>query len=113
MKIITQPQPDLFPQGSNTTFYTIPPRDRDGIYKAEAIIPKREYPRKELGKILEEKKIRARQVRQQFMEDLKKLEKVPEDELKRSEEGIQNAIDECIKNLQTLADEKSLELMSI
>lgn len=68
---------------------------------------------KELGKILEDKKIRARQVRQQFMEDLKSLEKVPEDEQKRSEEAIQKAIDTCISNLQTLADQKSVELMSI
>lgn len=68
---------------------------------------------KELGKLLEEKKIRARHVRQNFLEELKLLEKVPEDEIKRSEELIQKHIDECIATLQSMADEKSLELMSI
>ncbi len=68
---------------------------------------------KDLGKLLEEKKIRARQVRQEYMEGVKNLEKVSEDDQKRSEEAIQKIIDEYIDKLDQASSEKQSELMII
>lgn len=68
---------------------------------------------KELRILLEEKKVRARQVRQKFMELIKDLEKVSEDEQKRSEEQVQKMIDECISNLDKISAEKEADLMAV
>ncbi len=65
---------------------------------------------KELGVMLEGFRIRARNVRQDYMQKVKALEGVPEDEQKMSEKRIQELVDANIKSLETIAAEKNQEL---
>jgi ribosome recycling factor len=68
---------------------------------------------KELGFLLEEKRIRARHVRQRYMEEIKSLDKVSEDDQKRSEERVQKMLDEHIAKLETLAKDKESDLLAV
>ena len=55
----------------------------------------------------------ARKVRREFRDELSLLEKVPEDDLKRSEEAIQKTLDEYIEKLEAAAAVKEKELLGI
>ena len=65
---------------------------------------------KELSEMLESFRVRARGVRQDYMQKVKALEGVSEDEQKMSEKRIQELVDANIKSLEALADEKDSEL---
>ena len=47
------------------------------------------------------------------MEELSAMDKVPEDEKKRSEEVVQDLVDNAIKNLETISQSKEEEIMSV
>jgi len=68
---------------------------------------------KDLNKILEDYRVKVRLVRQDYMQKVKGLEGVSEDEQKVSEEKIQKMIDESIKNLEEIASKKEEEILSI
>jgi ribosome recycling factor len=67
---------------------------------------------KELGKLVEEFKVRMRLTRQDFMQEVKSLDSVSEDEQKASQESIQKDIDSAIKDLESIAKEKEKDLLS-
>ena len=60
--------------------------------------------------MLEAFRVRARNVRQDYMQKVKALDGVPEDEQKASEKRIQELVDANIKSLEAIAAEKNLEL---
>lgn len=69
---------------------------------------------KQMYKELEESyRAHARRIRQEFREELKNIEKAPEDIVKKEEEKIQELLNECIKDLDNLAKTKESEIMSV
>lgn len=69
---------------------------------------------KELNGLLEEAKVKVRQnVRRKYMEELSSLEKVPEDDLKRSEQRVQELVDRAIKELEEVSKLKEVEIMAV
>ncbi|MEO6729351.1 MAG: ribosome-recycling factor [Candidatus Dojkabacteria bacterium] len=65
---------------------------------------------KELSTILEGFRVRARNVRQDYMQKVKALDGVSEDEQKASEKKIQELVDAIIKSLEELAADKNKEI---
>lgn len=65
---------------------------------------------KELDKMLEGFRVRSRGVRQDYMQKVKALEGVSEDEQKASEKKIQELVDANIKSLEALAKDKNSEI---
>ncbi|BCX13828.1 MAG: ribosome-recycling factor [Candidatus Dojkabacteria bacterium] len=68
---------------------------------------------KELRRLLEEYKIKIRQVRQDFLKDLGELDGVSEDEQKRDEKSIQKHIDDYIAKLDNIAKNKEESIMKL
>jgi len=68
---------------------------------------------KELGKLLESKRDRVRGIRRVFREKLEALDKVPEDDVKRSQEDIQEAHDSYMEKLEAAAKVKERELKGL
>lgn len=68
---------------------------------------------KEVNKMLEDYRVRVRLVRQDFMQKIKALEGVSEDEQKVDQEKIQQTIDSSIKRLEEISQAKEKELLSI
>lgn len=67
---------------------------------------------KEMSKILEEKKVRLRNIRHEFINKLEKLEKVSEDEVRRSKNQIQSILKEFEEKLESIFEEKKVQLFS-
>lgn len=65
---------------------------------------------KELKKMLEDARIAARLVRQDYMQKVKSLEGVSEDEQKLAEKDIQEILEKYIEQLQEVALQKEIEL---
>ena len=92
----------------------------DGEVVRIHIPPLNEQTRKDLAKqakkVAEDNKVAIRNVRRDAIESLKKLEKdslITEDELKRYSEQVQKLTDKYIANIDTLAKEKEVDIMSI
>lgn len=68
---------------------------------------------KEVNKLLEEVRIRIRQIRQEYMKTVDSAEGVSEDEQERDRESIQREIDQYIKQVEEIAENKEKELMQI
>ncbi len=69
---------------------------------------------KELYDMLEDARIQVRQnVRRKYMEEISSLEKVSEDEQKRSELRVQELVDEAIEKLEKIAEDKEIEIKSV
>lgn len=68
---------------------------------------------RELNQLLEDYRVKIRLVRQEFMQMVKSLDGVSEDDQKFSQEKIQKTIDESIKELEQIAEKKEKELLSI
>lgn len=71
---------------------------------------------KVVGKKTEEGKIAIRNIRRDFMEELKKIEKegqASEDEVRRAQEKIQKLTDKFIDELQKIQEGKEKEIMEI
>ena len=76
--------------------------------------------RKELAKIIrkkaEESKVAVRAIRRDAMEDIKKQKKdnlLTEDDQKKLEEKVQKLTDEKVKEIDTIAQAKEKEIMSV
>ena len=76
--------------------------------------------RKELAKIIrkkaEESKVAVRSIRRDAMEDIKKQKKdnlLTEDDQKKLEEKVQKLTDEKVKEIDTIAQAKEKEIMSV
>lgn len=68
---------------------------------------------KEVGKLAEQAKVAVRNVRRDFMDDLKKAQKngdISEDEMHDSENELQNITNNATKEIDQLAAEKSKEI---
>ena len=71
---------------------------------------------KDVSKYAEEAKVAIRNVRRDAMEKIKALKKaseITEDDQKDAEEELQKITDDFIKKIDTVADEKSKEIMAI
>ncbi len=71
---------------------------------------------KDVSKYAEEAKVAVRNVRRDAMEKIKALKKaseITEDDQKDAEEELQKITDDFIKKIDTVADEKSKEIMAI
>ena len=68
---------------------------------------------KELNRLLEDYRVRVRLVRQDYMQKVKGLDGVSEDEQKVDQEKIQEEIDSSIKELEEIAELKEKELLSL
>lgn len=68
---------------------------------------------KEVHDLLEQKRVNARLIRQDFMKDVKEMDGVSEDEQKSSEKKIQEMLDKSIKQLEEIAQKKEKELVTI
>jgi len=76
--------------------------------------------RKDLAKVIrkkaEESKVAVRSIRRDAMEDIKKLMKdnlLTEDDQKKLEEKVQKLTDEKVKEIDTIAQAKEKEIMSV
>ena len=76
--------------------------------------------RKELAKVIrkkaEESKVAVRSIRRDAMEDIKKQKKdnlLTEDDQKKLEEKVQTLTDEKVKEIDTIAQAKEKEIMSV
>ena len=76
--------------------------------------------RKELAKVIrtkaEESKVAVRSIRRDAMEDIKKQKKdnlLTEDDQKKLEEKVQKLTDEKVKEIDTIAQAKEKEIMSV
>lgn len=85
-----------------------------------SVPPLTEERRAEMVKMINQKceggKVMIRQVRQESMHELKKLEEdghTSEDVLERVEKEVQHFTDEYIKNIDMLRDQKEKELMTV
>jgi ribosome recycling factor len=65
---------------------------------------------KELKRMLESARVAARLVRQDFMQKVKAMEGVSEDEQKLAEKDIQETLEEYIKKLESISTDKEIEL---
>lgn len=63
----------------------------------------------------EKAKVSVRNIRREFLEKLKKLEKegVPEDEIKKSEKEFQDIVDNAMKQIDSLIELKEKEILQI
>ena len=63
----------------------------------------------------EKAKVSVRNIRREYLEKLKKLEKegVPEDEIKKSEKGFQDIVDNAMKQIDSLIELKEKEILQI
>lgn len=63
----------------------------------------------------EKAKVSIRNIRRDYLEKLKKLEKdgVPEDEIKKSEKEFQDIVDNAMKQIDTLIELKEKEILQI
>ncbi|MDD3629482.1 MAG: ribosome recycling factor [Bacteroidales bacterium] len=63
----------------------------------------------------EKAKISVRNIRREYLEKLKKLEKegVPEDEIKKSEKEFQDIVDNAMKQIDSLIELKEKEILQI
>mgnify|MGYP001443704507 CR=1 FL=1 len=69
---------------------------------------------KKLNSMLEDARIAVRQkVRRKYMEEISAMEKVPEDEQKRSEERVQELVDKSIESLENISREKQKEIEAV
>lgn len=71
---------------------------------------------KDVSKYAEEAKVAVRNVRRDAMEKIKALKKaseITEDDQKDAEEELQKVTDDFIKKIDTVADDKSKEIMAI
>ena len=71
---------------------------------------------KEVQKIAENSKVAARSVRRDCIEKLKAMKKdstITEDDLKVGEKEIQKITDNCVKEIEEVADAKEKEIMEI
>lgn len=68
---------------------------------------------KDLNKMLEDYRVRIRLVRQDFMQKVKGLDGVSEDEQKVSQNNIQEDIDNAIVELEKSAQAKEVELLTL
>jgi len=68
---------------------------------------------KDLGQMTEDFRIRVRQIRQDYMNELKDLEGVSEDDVERSEEEVQKMIDEAIQSIENMSESKEKEILTI
>ena len=71
---------------------------------------------KEVQKIAENSKVAARSIRRDCIEKLKAMKKnseITEDDLKDGEKEIQKITDNCIKDIEAVADAKEKEIMEI
>jgi len=67
-----------------------------------------------LDQLLEDSRIRVRQnIRRKYMEEIGSMEKVPEDEQKRSETRVQELVDECIADLEEIAKNKEKSILEV
>ena len=69
---------------------------------------------KQVGKMVEEARVRARGVRREYNDLYKELEEgkeITEDDLKRSLGKVQEATDACVKLLDSLAHDKEKEVL--
>jgi len=65
---------------------------------------------------LEEFRVRVRRIRHDAKKELEEMAvelKLPEDEVKRDEEKLQQMVDKCIKELEDMAEKKEEEIMTI
>jgi ribosome recycling factor len=79
--------------------------------------PLTEERRKQLVKVVnqkeEEAKITVRQIRQDFLQQIKKLENISEDLIKNLEEELQEKVQETNKNIEDLRKNKEKDIMTI
>lgn len=71
---------------------------------------------KDVAKMAEGKKVHIRNIRRDTIEDFKKMKKngdITEDDLKQAEKKVQDLTDKYIKNIESLAEDKQKEVMSI
>lgn len=63
----------------------------------------------------EKAKVSIRNIRREFLEKLKKLEKegIPEDEIKKSEKEFQDIVDNAMKQIDSLIELKEKEILQI
>ncbi|HQJ58676.1 MAG TPA: ribosome-recycling factor, partial [Bacteroidales bacterium] len=63
----------------------------------------------------EKAKVSVRNIRREYLEKLKKLEKegVPEDEIKKSEKEFQDIVDNTMKQIDNLIELKEKEILQI
>jgi len=69
---------------------------------------------KELNALLEDARVKVRQnVRRKYMEEISSMDKVSEDDQKRSEEKVQELVDKSIANLEEIAKVKEIDIMAV
>lgn len=71
---------------------------------------------KNLGQIGEESKVKVRQVRKDFLDDLKKsldAKEITEDDESRLKDQLQKTVDEFNKEIDTVVEKKKQDLMSV
>lgn len=68
---------------------------------------------KQLKQKLEEGKIKVRQIRQDFKQELDSMEGVPEDDVKRDLDSLQKEIDSATDELDLISQKKEKELMNV
>ena len=71
---------------------------------------------KDISKRGEEAKVAIRNVRRDFMDELKKMKKnseITEDDLRDGEEQLQKITDDYVKQAETAAKKKEQEVLSI
>lgn len=71
---------------------------------------------KVVGKIVEESRVRVRNIREEILKQAKADEdsgKISEDEMSRTKESLQKTIDEYNQKIKTLAETKEKEIMTI
>lgn len=90
----------------------------DGQIVRVPIPPLTQERRKEMvrnvGRLTEEARVRARGVRRDYLDIFKELEtekEISEDDLKRYQEKVQTATDACVKELESLAADKEREVL--
>lgn len=68
---------------------------------------------KDISKILEERKVRLRQVRQNYISKLDQMDKVSEDDKFRTKDRIQAILKDFEKKLEEIFDKKEKEILTI
>jgi len=68
---------------------------------------------KDMYGLMEEARIRVRQIRQKAMDRIEKMEGFSEDEQERSKKQVQTEVDGINERLQEMAEQKETEIMSI
>lgn len=68
---------------------------------------------KTLKEMLEETRIKIRQIRHNYLKKIDTVEKISEDEKDREEKSLQTQIDQAIKSVEEIASKKEQELLNI